>query len=248
MSAYLYDGTFDGLLTCIFESYFAHEIPDAIEADAPSRQLSLFGEKRIRTDEEKARRVKTGVEAKISRQALSLIMHVFLSCAEQKEMMILQFVRLGMMQGHNVLKKLSHPLVSPLIKAQRNVRNEAHLLKEFLRFSDHSGVLMAKIDPKNMVLPLMAEHFAVRLRNERFLIHDQTHAMTLIYADGVSRIVDSIEFPWESPSEEEQGFRSLWKLYYDTIAVEGRENLKLRMSHMPKRFWDNMTEFLDQDS
>lgn len=35
----------------------------------------------------------------------------------------------------------------------------------------------------------------------------------------------------------------MWKDFYDTVAVEGRENEKCRMTHMPKRFWKYMPEF-----
>ena len=52
---------------------------------------------------------------------------------------------------------------------------------------------------------------------------------------------DSLELP--EPSEEETRFRELWRLFYDTIAVEGRINPKLRRGNMPMRYWQNMTEF-----
>ena len=50
---YRYDGSFEGFLCCVFESYAAHELPAAIVGpDAP--ELSLFGIKEIPTDEERA--------------------------------------------------------------------------------------------------------------------------------------------------------------------------------------------------
>lgn len=45
------------------------------------------------------------------------------------------------------------------------------------------------------------------------------------------------------PDREEQDFRDLWRVYYNTIEVPGRHNPKCRMSHMPKRYWKYMTEF-----
>ena len=38
-------------------------------------------------------------------------------------------------------------------------------------------------------------------------------------------------------------FQKMWKDFYDTVAVEGRENERCRMTHMPKRFWKHMPEF-----
>ena len=45
---------------------------------------------------------------------------------------------------------------------------------------------------------------------------------------------------WQRENEEK--YRALWRRFYDTIAVEGRENPKCRMTHMPKRYWAHLTE------
>ena len=49
-----------------------------------------------------------------------------------------------------------------------------------------------------------------------------------------------------APSAAEAQYRRLWKRFYDTIEIEARRNPKLRMSKMPKRYWDTMTEFQDE--
>ena len=46
--------------------------------------------------------------------------------------------------------------------------------------------------------------------------------------------------------EEERAWRGLWRRFYDTIAIEGRENPRCRMTQMPKRFWGTMTEFQNE--
>ena len=53
---YLYDGSFEGFLCCIFESFAQHEIPFAVWT--PERETAtLYPFKDIATDHEKARRV-----------------------------------------------------------------------------------------------------------------------------------------------------------------------------------------------
>jgi probable DNA metabolism protein len=49
-----------------------------------------------------------------------------------------------------------------------------------------------------------------------------------------------VEFPGISVSEAR--YQALWKRFYDTIAIEGRINPRCRMTHMPKRYWENMLE------
>ena len=49
-----------------------------------------------------------------------------------------------------------------------------------------------------------------------------------------------------APGREERDFRRLWRRFYDTIAIEGRENPRCRMTQMPKQFWGTMTEFQNE--
>ncbi|MFR7653399.1 MAG: DUF4130 domain-containing protein [Oscillospiraceae bacterium] len=44
------------------------------------------------------------------------------------------------------------------------------------------------------------------------------------------------------PSAREQEFQALWKQFYDTLEIKARHNETCRMSHCPKRFWQDMPE------
>ena len=46
------------------------------------------------------------------------------------------------------------------------------------------------------------------------------------------------------PSAREQEFQALWKQFYDTLEIKARRNEKGRMTHCPKRFWQDMVEML----
>ena len=111
-----------------------------------------------------------------------------------------------------------------------------------------SRMLGAEIAPRNRVLPLLRGHFCERCYNETFFIYDRTHHEALLYANGRSRIVPLASFEAAPPDAEEAAYRKLWTRFYDTIAIRERENPKLRMTHMPKRYWDTMTEFQDDDT
>ncbi len=241
VEAYCYDGSFEGLMCCIFEAFARKEQPaDIFSADR--QQLSLCPPRQIETEEGKARRVLRSIPEKISPEAFSWVWEGYLSCEPRRELLILDFLRKGYKIGASVTKMLQDETVSALWKAVQFVGNETHLLKGFIRFSDRGGVLTAIIDPKNVVLPLLAQHFAERLPRENFLIYDHTHGMALVHKPGDYRIIpaDDIEFAAESPEEAE--YQALWRKFYDTIAIEGRYNPKCRMTHCPKRYWQNMTE------
>ena len=183
------------------------------------------------------------IPQKISQQALTFVRQAFLTCLPQKELLILRFLRLGYRVGPSVMNLLTDDTVNTLYKAVKHLQNESHLLTGFLRFSVCNNVLVAEMEPKNIVLPLMARHFCERYPQERFLIHDKTHAMALVYQPYQSAFIplDTLEVP--EPDEQEQAFRQLWQLFYQTIEIQGRHNPTCRRSHMPKRYWKYMTEF-----
>ena len=239
---YCYDGSFDGLLCCVFESYDKKEIPADILLPNTS-QTTLFPAKKITTDLQKSNRVLLSIPKKISSPALDFVRHAFLTCFPQKELYILLFLRLGYQHGPSVMNMLTNDVVNTLLKVVKHVSNESHLLKGFLRFSVLNNVLVAEIEPKNYVLPLLTQHFCERYPEERFLIYDKTHRMALVYQPYQSAVIpiDDLELP--EPDEQEEAFRELWQIFYNTIEIQGRHNPKCRMTHMPKRYWKYMTEF-----
>jgi probable DNA metabolism protein len=239
---YHYDGSFEGLLCCVFESYDKKEIPNEIFPIYES-QLTLFPVKEIITDSEKANRVLVSIPKKMGASALEFVQLSFLTCLAKKELYIVLFLRMGYSHGPAVMNMLSDDVVNILYKAVKHLNNESHLLKGFIRFSIINNALFAEIEPKNFVLPLLTKHFCERYPEEHFLIYDKAHSMALMYKHYKSSIIsiDSIEL--SQLDDDEKQFQDLWKLYYDTVEIEGRLNEKCRRSHMPKRYWKYLTEF-----
>jgi probable DNA metabolism protein len=243
---YVYDGSFEGFLCCVSQSVEMREIPFAVTLADDSPPMPLLMEARfIEDDGEKAERVRAAIVSKISRRALELAVTVFCSCLQNKEMRLLKFLLRGFAEGAKICLLLGDEDVAPLLRAERSLLMEAHRLKGFVRFSDAQGTLTAVITPKNFVLPFIARHFSLRYEKEQFIIYDKTHKSALVCKNGNAEIVraDNVAFPQVSQDEEKYG--KLWKRFYDAVAIEGRENPRCRMSHMPKRFWENMLEVSD---
>ena len=239
---YCYDGSFDGLLCCVFESYNARELPSDIFPDTKELPF-LLPVKHIVTVSDRARRVRRSIPQKLGADALDFVRRAFLTCHAQKELLILRFLRIGYEKGPLVMRMLTDDTVHALTEAVRHLEHEAHLFTGFVRFSDANGVLVSTIEPKNIVLPILAPHFCSRYPNERFVLYDQTHAMALLHQNSAWEIANVEAFSMPEPDEEERKYRDLWRLFYDTIEVEGRHNPRCRMGHMPKRYWRCMTEF-----
>ena len=70
MNVYIYDKTFDGLLTAVFDAYFRKTFPDALLSEGDALPLFYDELHTVVTDEEKAGRVWRGLQKKVSVSAL----------------------------------------------------------------------------------------------------------------------------------------------------------------------------------
>ena len=73
MNIFLYDHTFEGLLTSVFEAYSRRTFPDALLLEGEPLPLFYDGLFTVVTDEEKAGRVWRGLQKKLSSAALACL-------------------------------------------------------------------------------------------------------------------------------------------------------------------------------
>ncbi|MDR1695278.1 MAG: TIGR03915 family putative DNA repair protein [Endomicrobium sp.] len=240
---YGYDGTFDGFLCCAFESFSRREIPSAIISEKDS-QPGLFGQFNIETDFGKSERVKRSVNEKINPDALIFLRDSLCTNLPDKELVMLEFMRLGYKTGSKIMTMLSDNIVNALNKAVRFLYNESHHYKGFIRFSEVDGLFVSSIKPKNFVLPYTAPHFAQRMPEEKFIIIDETNKAACVYEKWKLSLFDAKDITMPKTDEKETFYRNLWKTFHETIAIKERFNPKCQNTHLPKRYRDRMTEFL----
>lgn len=244
---YVYDGSYDGLLCCLFAVFELKENPSAVVREyggfLPCRNIVTY--------DEKTERVKRGIIAKMGQDALRNGELAYLSEREGIEKKIIEYWKLGFTAGEKLYAMAGDERVAAVQAAARYTLNERHKILQFLRFSDSGGLLTSVISPKANVLPLIAGHFMHRLPRESFLVYDSARGMALVCSQGKRAIVPLEEYAQPAADEEERKYRDLFRLFYETIEIKERHNERCRMTHMPKRFWKNMTEFTrahDSDS
>ncbi len=240
---YVYDGTFEGFLCCVFMSYTEKENPVDITPDVET--ISLFPIRTVLTQKEHAQRVYRSLH-KLSPKACRFLRQAFLTHMQEKELILYRFIRRLYHRGAPLLSDLTDETFLPIRKALRNLYTETEHYRGFLRFSEFSGVLGSEIEPNNRVLPMLRSHFCSRYQNEKFFIYDRTHQEALFYSAGKAVIRPLDDFQMAPPDETEATYRLLWKRFYDTVAIKERENPRCRQTHMPKRYWNTMTEFQDE--
>ena len=246
---YRYDGTFAGFLCCVRDIYQYKEPPSLFLTHEDCRP-SLYDERVVETDEALAQRVYRRLVRRLGKGGMDFVTQGFLTTIDHKERRLCAIIDLGLNMGPGVERRLDNEQVLQVGRAVRHLQREVDHFFGFVRFADCGGVLAGAITPKNQVLPLLRIHFCDRLAGEPFLLYDKTHSQLLIHQPGRSNggrgrwaIIEAQDFTIPAPGQEERQYQDLWRKFYDTLAIQGRYNPKCRQSHMPKRFWGDMTEF-----
>lgn len=245
---YRYDDTFEGLMTAVFESYSLKPAPVSIVGQQHQQVLGhqyLI----IKTDNKKAERVVRGIQNKMGDKSYESVWTCSLSDNPDKADIIYKYIRLGMRLGQAVNFYIADERVAALNKLVSLVKRESSRFIEFVRFSKTAvGVYYAKISPENHVLPIMMPFFAGRFNSMPFLIHDTTHQIAGVYDTKEWFICPAEHLTPPDCSADEIKFQTLWKRFYDTIAIRERINYNLRRQLMPKKYWKNITEMTVSDN
>ena len=241
---FAYDGSFEGFLSAVFDSFSMKTVPaDIVIFD--DMEPSLLKIHYVETNPEHTKRVLNGIEQKLGYSVLNMVKKSFLFDGEGKEIAILRFIRKAFAEGMSAGSKIGDEDVNRVYRMCVAVNNEAEHWRQFARFSDSNGALVAVIHPKHFVLPLIKGFFCARIKNEHFMIFDSEHGAALIHTPQKSAIIplESLDFP--DPSED-NFYSNLWKSYYRHIAIASRYNPTCRRNHMPKRFWQYLPEVSEE--
>lgn len=242
MMDYLYDGTFDGLLTCIHHHYYIEKATGIFVKNEYQPSL-LNGYMEVETDENKADVVYEAIEKKISSYDLRRIYKAYLSTIPDKEMKILRYVIKGFKVGSSISMLHGDHVVYDIQTIEKKINNEKERMLQFVRFSVmKNDVLYARIEPDHDVVELTAHHFCDRYRNDPFIIHDVKRNKALVAFQGDWYITEFGDKDVPEVSADEKEYRRLWKNYFDNIAIKERTNPRCQRNFMPTRYRKHLTE------
>lgn len=251
MRDYLYDGSFEGLLTCIYDHYYVDKAAGIYTEDSYQQSL-LHPCTKVISDEEKASRVATAIDKKISKRALRVVYSAWLSTVDFKEMIILNYVVLGFRRGAIVDSLRGESAVFAMHSIIKKISVEKERMLQFVRFSavgsEEKEVLYAEVEPDHDVLELVGDHFAERFSTETFIIYDVSRGKAILSSGGRWYITEFSPESIPDFTEAEKDFRKLWKEYYEHIAIRERKNTALRQKFMPLRYARHITELTELSS
>ena len=94
MTAYRYDGTFAGFLTCVWDALESGGAPAAFLL--PDDGATLWELRELAADRGRARRLYAALARRVSPAFQKLIARGFLTCLSQKEMDLFTLIRRGL--------------------------------------------------------------------------------------------------------------------------------------------------------
>ncbi|GCD10644.1 TIGR03915 family putative DNA repair protein [Clostridium tagluense] len=241
MVRYIYDGSFDGFLSVIYDCYYSR-VPESIERESDYNFNILYEDIVIGTDMAKSGKVYRAILEKISQDTLVYVYQAFLSEEDGIELNLFRYIQLGFKLGSKVNDFLTEEAVNEVQKISRKVGFEAHRFLGLVRFQEFKGILYAAIEPTYNIVELIGSHFSARLKNEKWVIHDVKRKIGIVYENNEMILRDLKFEKLESHEEEELLYQNLWKAFHKSISIEERCNERLQMQHMPKKYWNNLTE------
>ncbi|GHE42402.1 TIGR03915 family putative DNA repair protein [Sphingobacterium griseoflavum] len=246
-----FDGTWEGILTSIFEMFEYKIMPLSLSHTA-ARQKGMFQTAHdVVSQQDKADRVKKGLIEKIGRNGYLELWHAFLSELPDVPLLIIRLARHYFQSEQPERLNFGHDLVLRLKKIVKSVSRERHRMKAFARFQRlQDGLFVALIEPDFNVLPLIRKHFQDRYADQRWLIFDIRRHYGLYYDEHTTSEVTFADPGNLANSRtlvdlyaaDEPLYADLWKRYFKSVNIVERKNMKLHLQHVPRRYWRHLHE------
>ncbi len=247
----LYDGTYEGLMTTVFDCYHQKLIPDLI-VKKYRYQPGIFDQvKIVPTDMKKAERVLKGLRKKLTPSGIRSLHMAFHSELSDIEITIYNYIRLAMSSNTNIEQDYRQATVLRIRQVVKMVGREIHRVYAFVRFQKTAdNIYAATIKPDFDVIPFIGNHFKKRYADQQWLIYDTFRDYGLFYDLKTLHYIKLNNPEWEGQkkikksnlSEGEQDFEEMWQQYFRATSIKARKNIKLHLQHMPRRYWHYLPE------
>ncbi|MEM9920185.1 MAG: TIGR03915 family putative DNA repair protein [Bacteroidota bacterium] len=246
-----YDGSYEGLLSAIFESY---RLKLNVERILPEEewQNNFFEQPTyVATNESWAKRVVVGIRKRCSARTVTLLSECFLSELPDISMLIFDFVKKAMASPIDVTDNYGDDTVLKLHQTKKKIGREVHRMHAFIRFQrTRDDIYYAVIEPDFNVLPLLPDHFEKRYPAQKWLIYDSQRRYGIYYDEHKTEYItfeDDFRLKFRQLNnqlldEAEPDYQILWKSYFDSVNIPERRNVKLHLQHVPRRYWKYLSE------
>lgn len=235
---YFFDGTKAGFLTAFLHAFSdENAILSSQKIQLPLGEVPCF----VPTDFNRAKRAEERLLI-FDRHCMEDLDILLRSGMDNREQLAFRYFRLLALHKCPIGKRLAELDVFLAVECMKKVRLEIHHMHGFIRFMETaSGALYAPFSPDNDICDLLLPHFRARLPEYPFVLHDVKRKKAAVY-DGASSFLAPLDEANVLLATNEEGWKSLWRQYYDAVNIPSRERLKQMRGYMPARYWKFMPE------
>ena len=238
----LYDGTFEGFLSLVYEVYYKKLKPTKIYKTLPNE--ILFEEiLEINSSKESGIKVLNAIKTKFPKEILEKILNIFMCDSKEFEMSLLEYIIIGFKDSKQ-LYNINNSCVFYLNNLEKEFFRVVHKLTGFIRFEElEDKTLYAKIESKFNIVYFLGRHFLKRFNNQNFIIHDINRKLAFVKMQNDYSVQEVAFFDEPNYSSNEEKFQKLWNSFFSGVTINERTNLKLQTQMVPLLYRTYMSEF-----
>ena len=241
---FVYDGSLCGYLCALSKGLECADAVEDIMTQDASQGFLLGDFFHIGTEPQISERLQARVKL-LSDTIYGHLLYAWLAETDGCEMLGFRYLCAALRYGRSADSHLADPAVLAMTKLVLKVGGERHRMMGLLRFSETAdGTFYAPFEPDHNITALVAGHFAARIPDRDWIIHDVKRGIAAVFRASENRFeVVSGELSSEVEyTQQELRYRELWRAFHKTIAIGERTNPKLQKRFMPSRYWKHLTE------
>ena len=238
----IYDGSFEGFLTLVYEVYYKKLKPIKIYKTLPNEMI--FEEiLEINTSKDNAIKVLTAIKTKFPKELIQRILNIFMCDSKEFEMALLEYIIIGF-KDFKQLYNINNSCVFYLNSLEKELFRLVHKMYAFIRFEElEDSTLYGKIESKFNVVYFLGKHFLKRFNNQNFIIHDLNRKLAFVKMQNDFSVQEVAFFDEPNYSSNEQKFQKLWKSFFNAVTIKERLKPKLQRQLVPLLYRTYMSEF-----
>jgi len=242
LTTYLFDGTFEGLITSFYHSLKNKDKPNFISKD--NMQINFFTiDFNVETNYTIYSKMENYLCDRCTFECFNTIYKAFLCKDLANFNDLFYFIKKAFKAKEQTLFMRNDIIINKVLISKLKVEREGQKMIGFLRFKNiNSHLLIATYSPTHNITTLISNHFVNRYKSFNFIIYDVTRNIYAIYDKKICTLGNGILKNINNNISIFDQYEQLFKTFHKSVAIDSRKNLSLQMHFIPKKYWDFMCE------
>ncbi len=221
------EDSMEGIFSAIHDAF---EFRKAMEKPHASSITIVVGdesstsgeEQKVTTEAYKVEELVSAIQSKLGFSVYDSILRVLCHYDGERASVAFRYLVRAFAKGSGIPRE-NDPLMLKVVEMSHRVENELQRLYGFLNFRKYREILLAEIEPKCNLIPLIMDHFADRFTNEDFIIFDVNRKSMILHESFLPCVVFSgMDLP--TVEEGDNYYQNLWDKCSTSAEMKARNN------------------------